>query len=605
MQWYRRGSVSLNTNCYNHDLFGIQQHTKIMRINSFLSLSCLVISFSACSSAIPEPVEETASQVMTAAPADIEPTEYGAFTENQLYTAIISELGAQRGELLESGGNYFDLAQETRDLRVIERAVQFASVNGDSNALMQLGLLWSEVDPNNPDPHLLLSFQFLESGNYDLALVQMGRVIEKGGEFDFTALASRTGRMPASARSGLIQNLKLLVDQYPQQPSIRTSLVQLLAQNGEFTQALNELDTLEKSTPPAPILIMLRAQIQQSMQNTFGALKTLRSGVRQFSDDQSLRMSYARMLIQSENFKEAQKQFAVLMEQNPEDWETLYSIALLDLELEDYEPAKLKLNRLIEANQRVDESQYYVAYIDEQQGNTAAAVENYRKVRIGTSNFLAARQQATRLAIQSGQFQEAHDSLARESRGQPRLEIVFITIESSVLIQEGHLDEARRLLDISLNKFPNDTDLLFARVLLFDTLKDQAGSEADLQQIIRMKPDDARALNHLGYMLADQTDRYEEALGLLERAIAISPDDPAITDSLAWAQYKLGYYEEALQNLRRAFANFPDHEVAAHLGEVLWMMNRRDEARKVWQDALTDRPDSELIRAVKEKFGVK
>ncbi len=195
--------------------------------------------------------------------------------------------------------------------------------------------------------------------------------------------------------------------------------------------------------------------------------------------------------------------------------------------------------------------------------------------------------------------------MTRESRGQPRLEIIFTTIESGVLIQEGHLDEARNLLDTALNKFPNDTDLLFSRVLLFDTLKDRAASETDLRQIIRMKPDDSRALNHLGYMLADQTDRYEEALELIERAIAISPDDPAIIDSLAWAQYKLGNYEDALINLRRAFADFPDHEVAAHLGEVLWMMDRRDEAKQVWQNALEDRPDSELIRAVKEKFGVK
>ena len=117
-----------------------------------------------------------------------------------------------------------------------------------------------------------------------------------------------------------------------------------------------------------------------------------------------------------------------------------------------------------------------------------------------------------------------------------------------------------------------------------------------------MQPDDSRALNHLGYMLADQTNRYEEALDLAERAIAISPDDPAIIDTLGWAQYKMGLYEEALQNLRRAFAVFPDHEVASHVGEVLWMMDRRDEAIQVWEDALQQQPDSELIKDVIERF---
>ncbi len=117
-----------------------------------------------------------------------------------------------------------------------------------------------------------------------------------------------------------------------------------------------------------------------------------------------------------------------------------------------------------------------------------------------------------------------------------------------------------------------------------------------------MQPEDARALNHLGYMLADQTNRFEEALDLIERAISIVPDDPAIIDSLAWAQYKLGRYEEALINLRRAFAVFPDHEVASHLGEVLWKLGEHKEATQVWEDALEERPDSQLIKEVIERF---
>ena len=123
-----------------------------------------------------------------------------------------------------------------------------------------------------------------------------------------------------------------------------------------------------------------------------------------------------------------------------------------------------------------------------------------------------------------------------------------------------------------------------------------------MRQIIRMQPDDSRALNHLGYMLADRTNRHDEALELAERAIAISPDDPAIIDTLGWAQYKVGRHEEALANLRRAFEVFPDHEVASHVGEVLWMMDRKEEAIQVWEDALETTPDSELIKEVIERF---
>lgn len=530
------------------------------------------------------------------------PIEYGNFTEEQLYQAIISELGAQRGQIPEAGEGYFDLAFSTRDLGIIQRAVQFASINNDLNGLLQLGLLWADVDPQDPQPHLLLSFQFIESGDLQQALSHMSRVIDLGGRIDFSVLSNRTGRLSPEARTGLIANLRELAQTYPQESSILTTLVRLLAQNQQFAEALAELESVkQRHTIDAP-LIMLEAQLHQSMDKTDLALRTLRNGTRTFPEDRTLRLSYARLLIQDNDYAGAQTQFQLLVDQDPQDWETLYSIALLDLEMENYDRAARTFQRLIGVDQRVDESQFYLGYLNEQQGRLEEAIDHYRQVRIGTQNFLAAQQQATRFSIELGQLQDAHQWLERMSRGQPRLDVLFTTIESGALLQAGYSAEAKELLDNSLNRYPNEVDLLFARVLYFDSIKDRAGAEADLRQIIRMQPEDSRALNHLGYMLADQTERYEEALALIERAIAVEPDDPAIIDSLGWAQFKLGRYEEALANLRRAFAAFPDPEVASHLGEVLWMMGRRDEAAAVWRNSLEDNPDSALIKAVIERF---
>lgn len=569
-----------------------------------LSLLALASTLLAACTAVPQSSDEQPEPEVIETEVAIDPDdiEYGSFTEDQLYTAIISELGAQRGQLEDAGENYFDLAFETRDLTIIQRAVQFASVNGDTNALLQLGLLWSQVDTTSPQPHLMLSFQFLESGALEQALSHMARVIELGGSIDFSALAARTGRMANSDRTTLIADVRRLSREYAQQPSIRIALAQLLAQNSEFEEALLELQLLIQLDGSSPNVVLLQAQILQNMEAGTQALRMLRDGVREFEDDKQLRISYARLLIQNEEYEDAQLQFQLLMDRDPQDWETFYSMALLDLEMENYDSASDRFIRLIGVDQRADESQYYLGFIYEQKDDLSRAIEHYRQVQVGTSNYLAAQQQATRFSIQLGELQDAHQWLARQSRGQPRLEILFTSIESSILIQEGHSQEAAELLNTALNKYPNESDLLFARVLYYDSISDRQGSERDLRQIITMQPEDSRALNHLGYMLADQTDRFEEALELLERAIAIAPDDPAIIDSLAWVQYKLGRYPEALRNLRRAFAAFPDHEVASHLGEVLWVMGRKDEANQVWQDALTETPDSELIKEAMQRL---
>jgi len=421
--------------------------------------------------------------------------------------------------------------------------VQFASANNDLNALLQLGLLWSEIDPSDPQPELMLSFQFLETGNYEQALSHMVRVIELGGEIDFSALSARTSQLNASARASLIANLRQLAREFSDQQSIQLTLVQLLAQNGDYLEALTEFDQLLKLIDLNPRLVLLQAQVLQRAGETDDALETLAEGVRKFDDNRNLRLTYARLLIQNERYEMAQAQFATMITQDPQDWETLFSMALLDVELEQFDQASDKFTQLAEVDDRADEANYYLGYVNEQRNNLPLAIAAYREVRIGTQNFLAAQQRAVSLAIQLGELDSTRAYLSQLSRGQPRLEILFHTIESGALIQAGHADRARDLLDRALNKYPNEADLLFARVLLFDSLGDKEGSEQDLKQIIRIRPEDSRALNHLGYMLADQTERYQEALELIERAIAISPDDPAIIDtsggrSSNWADTK-------------------------------------------------------------------
>ena len=540
-----------------------------------------------------------------AAPAPtIAEIEYGNFTEDQLYEAIISELSAQRGRVSEAGESYFDLAMSTRDLTVIQRAIQFASVNRDTNALLQLGMLWAEIEPRNPQPQLLLSIQFLESGAFEQAMSHMARVLEFGGSIDFAALAARTGELNPQDRAVLIENLRQLRTEYSEQITIQATLVQLLAQNGNFEEALEEIELLKDATALTANIVVIEAQILQNLNQTTRALRVMRNGVARFDTNKNLRLTYARLLIGNEDFELAQQQFQILVEQDPQDWETLYSIALIDTQLENFDRAIAAYTKLIGVDQRADESQYNLGIIYQEQGELEKSIEHFRQVRIGTNNFLAAQQQATRLSIQLGRLDDAHAWLSRLSRGQPRLDVLFTTIESGLLIQEGHPDAAEQLLNTALNKYPNETDLLFSRVIYYDSISDREGSERDLQQIISMLPEDSRALNHLGYMLADQTTRYDEALELIERAIAISPDDPAIIDSLGWALYKVGRFEEALVQMRRAFSAFPDDEVASHLGEVLWALERFDEAMRVWQDALESDPESPLILEAMERLQV-
>lgn len=152
------------------------------------------------------------------------------------------------------------------------------------------------------------------------------------------------------------------------------------------------------------------------------------------------------------------------------------------------------------------------------------------------------------------------------------------------------------MLQQAIKLYPDDLNLLYTRAMLAEKRDDLAQMEKDLRSIISREPENAMALNALGYTLADRTTRYAEAKGLIEKAHQINPEDPAVLDSLGWVNYRLGNLDEAERLLRQALERFPDHEVAAHLGEVLWANGKRREARHVWAKALEDQPDSPILR---------
>ena len=147
-----------------------------------------------------------------------------------------------------------------------------------------------------------------------------------------------------------------------------------------------------------------------------------------------------------------------------------------------------------------------------------------------------------------------------------------------------------------MERYPDNPDLLYDRAMSAEHLNRLDVMEKDLRRLIKLRPDYAHAYNALGYTLADRTNRITEAIELLDKALKLAPDDPFILDSMGWAMFKAKRYGEAVTALRRAFEARSDPDIAAHLGEVLWVKGDRDEARGIWQGSLKNNPDNESLR---------
>jgi tetratricopeptide (TPR) repeat protein len=254
-------------------------------------------------------------------------------------------------------------------------------------------------------------------------------------------------------------------------------------------------------------------------------------------------------------------------------------------------------------NARTGSRLYLLGQVAELLDKREDALNWYREIGEDDEHWFDAQAREAVVLDQLGRTEQALEFLrelqAQTGEDSTQLGNVFL-LEADLLTRKGRIEEARGVYQRGLETLPDDSRLLYARALLAAEQNDVPAAEKDLRRVIEMKPDDAEALNALGYTLADRTDRRSEALELIERAYKLKPDEPAIIDSLGWIRYRMGDLDASIKELRRAYEKQNDPEIAAHLGEVLWVKGERDEARRVWeQGRKKDAKNKALLETIK------
>jgi tetratricopeptide (TPR) repeat protein len=239
---------------------------------------------------------------------------------------------------------------------------------------------------------------------------------------------------------------------------------------------------------------------------------------------------------------------------------------------------------------------------DQRQGRTDAAMDHYLAVRPSPA-FPMALTQAGEMQFKAGGAEELDAAMKRFRSRWPEHATRIVLLQSELLVEHQAYDAGWDLLSTALASEPENPSLLYARSMVAEKRRDIAALERDLREMIRLDPNSSLALNALGYSLTNLTSRHAEALELISRALALKPEDPAILDSMGWVHFRLGQLDKSLTYLQDAFARLPDHEVAAHLGEVLWTMGRKDEALEIWKQGLKGTPDSPVVQETLKRLG--
>ena len=565
----------------------------ISYMNRSSALLLALVLLSGCQALAPtSPDDSSAAEDVSSTPE--KPTVYSSFSEDTLYSLLSAELAGQRNRLDIALDNYVTQAINTQDPGVSERAFRIAEYLGADQAALDTSLIWVKNAPDDIEAQRAAAIQLARNGRYDESLVYMEKVLQAKGDthFDFLALAAI--ETDVDTRAGLQKSFDSLLAKHPDNGQLIFGKALLMQQDGDAEGALK---LLEKNPPQngevAPIL--LRARLLQSLNRGDEVLPLLKKSVSQYPDDKRLGLTYARTLVEQNRMAEAKVQFASLVEQYPEDDELRFSLALVCLEGKSWDEAEGYLQELIERDSHVDSAHLNLGRIAEERNDPEGALVEYALVGPG-SEYLPAQLRQADILISHGRGAEASKKLASARGAQPDYAIQLYLIEAETLAANNQTDRAWSTLQQALKQYPDDLNLLYSRAMLAEKRNDLDQMERDLRAIIKREPDNAMALNALGYTLSDRTTRYTEAKALIQQAYDLNPDDPAVLDSLGWVNYRLGNLDEAERLLRQALERFPDQEVAAHLGEVLWANGKQREAKKIWGTFLKENPDSPILR---------
>ena len=517
-------------------------------------------------------------------------------TEDVLYEFLLGEVALQRGSPGLAAQTYLELARQTRDPRIARRAVEIANYARLPDFALEAARIWHEADAQSPQALQMLTALLVGVRRVDEAEPYLAKLLTARGS-NLPNGFMQLGRMLAGNpdKAANMRVVRRLAEPYPSLPQARFALAQAAFAADDDPLALSEIRRASALQPDWEVAAIFEAQVLQRT-SPEQAERALAEYLGKFPDRREVRLSYARLLVTNKRYAPARGEFEKLLAANPGNTDVIYAVGLLAYQLKDYAIAEGNFKRLLQLGYRDENGvRFTLGQIAEEQKQWARAIEWFESIGRG-EHFVPSRLRAAQAIAKQGKLPEARAYLRRVDASAGEQQVQLVIAEAQLLRDANEPGEALVMLGQALERQPDQPELLYDLALTAEKLSRFDLLESHLRKLIQIRPEHAHAYNALGYSLADRSERLPEARKLIERALELAPQDHFIIDSMGWVLYRQGEYKSAIEHLRRAYVARPDGEIGAHLGEVLWMSGAREEAERVFKEALQAHPENETLQ---------
>ncbi len=376
----------------------------------------------------------------------------------------------------------------------------------------------------------------------------------------------------------------------------------LLEENNDLEYALTLIQQASEINPDSTMVTGIHAALLTQDDQVNEAIALLNQGLLDNPKHFGLTRQLARIL-SNHDIVAARAVFKELYEKAPQDLTIIFPLAQISMKLEFYAEAEVYLKQLQRMEEYEDYANYNLAIIAEHNKQLFIAMHHYEQIQ--TSPYLIPSLQRYELiaaSLSSSDVFEKH--IIDLTKKHPDKQLALDTYHIEFLLRENQYTKAGKLVEKSLEKHPDDSKLLYGRFLIAERQKNYPKAVQSLQYILKQQPDNPVILNALGYTLSRYLDKHQEAKPLIEAALKLKPNDAAIIDSMGWINMRLGNIKDALKLFMVAYGKSTNTDIAAHLGEALWLDKQQSEAIDIWQEAYKNEPDNlELLDALK-RFGI-
>ncbi len=543
-------------------------------------------------------------------PVDVLPAV--GLSEELMFRYLSAEIALQRGNAFAAYATMLSIARSTHDPRLARRATEMAISGSLPAEALKAARVWHEVAPHSEEAaQVLLSLQ-LQSNQIEEAKQSLAKMLSGSTPTTLPVAIGNVQRMlsriPDRSRAAAL--LKELLEPYRHVLDARLALAQMAMVGGDRAGAKKEIGEALAKFPASEIAVLMLAQI---IEDKAEATKTLSDFLKKNPKAREVRLAYSRMLFEQGKIADAKKEFQVLLQQAPNDQTALYALGLLSAQANDMADAEKYLAAYVgnlkdQPDRERDATQalMVLAQIAEDRNDDAGVMKWLEMVpTLGQSGSVNATIKRAQLQSKAGKLEEARKLLNEADVNNDDERVRLIIGEAQLLRDAGKLTEALRLIEDALELYKDNIDLLYELSMLAEKNHQFDLMESTLRKVIQLAPDSQHAYNALGYSLADRNLRLQEAHDLIQKALSLAPEDPFIMDSMGWVEFRLGRLEKAEELLRRAFAIKADPEIAAHLGEVLWVLGREEEARKLWRNVGGKDPKNDTLKSTLKRLQVK